>query len=350
MQNVRVLYPFDPSAVNPECLITGESHSLIQPLDSDYHIIIPRAAPFHTKDLVLVHVPSGKRLVEGIDFTLTHEFWAASHTIGTGVYGSILIHDTNLTGEFRLDQYRTVGGDWTLNDAEIVEIVANLVLNPRTTFWEQIVNLPHQFPVVNHSFDIEDWYGASDIVEKLEQINQSILLSGRSKQTKGRSELPPIQAVTNHHGQLVTLDTTYTRFARIDVDIPEGGWITEIAFTTIGGRTAGQGTMLQHTNHYIMFNPVPVDGRMQVTRYLSTPVIAGSGAHAVFAVPDVLEIAPGNFRNVIYLWLRDNRLRSAVQVIDHTEASMNLLPVGYYNTVDAMTTFLPPTAIQFDLG
>jgi hypothetical protein len=330
-------------------LIQNESHSLSKPLDPDFHLIVPRATPFHTKDLVLIHVPSGKRLVEGADYTLTHKFWAASHTIGTGVYGSILIHDANLTGEFRLTSYRTLGGDWTLNDVDIVEFVANFLLNPRVTYWEQIVNIPHQFPVVKHTFDIIDWYGASDIVDVLARINESILLSSRGKTLKGRSELPPIQAVSNVHGQLVTLDSSFTRFGRIDLDIPTGGWITEVAFTTIGGRPSGQGTTIYHANHYVQFNPVPVNGQMQATQFYSVPAQQGALVHEIYAVVDVLELAPGNFKNVIYLWLKDARLRSSVQVIDQTEASLNLMPVGHYSHIDAMTTFLPTSAVKFQV-
>jgi len=61
---------------------------------------------------------------------------------GKPVYGGISFVDLSLDAKVVLQQYRTVGGQWTLNTQEMLETIANIVFNPRKLTWDQISGKP----------------------------------------------------------------------------------------------------------------------------------------------------------------------------------------------------------------
>lgn len=179
MSTTIPVYPFDPDGNAATNLVREQ-----QPIEStdvfDYFYIIPKQAPFYAEGVKLVMYPGGRELKEGVDYNFGHHFRAASHTIGQAVYGSISFYDHGLKGIVDME-YQNLGGAWTLDEARIVEILANEIRNPRITTWETIVELPFQFPVVNHKFDVEDFTGMSDAVDEMKGIKQAILDSGSRK-------------------------------------------------------------------------------------------------------------------------------------------------------------------------
>lgn len=172
MSTVIPIYPFDPDGD----AVTNLVHEQ-QPLESngvfDNFYLIPRAAPFYAGSVKLVLYPGAIPLIEGKHYNFGHHFKDASHTIGQAIYGSITFYDRDMKGIVDMT-YQTLGGEWTLDEATILEILENEVRNPRITSWETIVELPFQFPVVNHKFDIEDFVGMSDVTEELAGIKQAL--------------------------------------------------------------------------------------------------------------------------------------------------------------------------------
>jgi hypothetical protein len=171
------LYPFDPTGVATTNLIVGERQVINPPGMMDYYYIVPKAGPYFRESMVLTLYPSGRVLIEGIDYVCTHLFHAATHSVGQGIYGSVLFYDHTLTGTVSL-KYQTIGGDWTISESKILEVLTNVHLDPRLTTWEQVVDLPYQFPPIAHEFNINDFVGADDIVNELTSIRQAILLGG----------------------------------------------------------------------------------------------------------------------------------------------------------------------------
>jgi hypothetical protein len=176
MSTVIPIYPFDPDGD----AVTNLVHEQ-QPLESngvfDYFYVMPRSGPFYAGSVKLKLFPGGIDLIEGKDYNFGHHFMDASHTIGQAIYGSITFYDHTLKGILDME-YQTLGGVWMLDEATILEILANEIRNPRITSWETIVELPERFPVVNHKFDIEDFVGMSDVTEKLEGIEEAIKAMG----------------------------------------------------------------------------------------------------------------------------------------------------------------------------
>lgn len=166
-------YPFDPTGAAPTNKIVGETQILAAPDWRNYFFIIPSATPFFRDSLVITHYPSNRVLVEGVDYVCTHQFYDASKACAREIYGSITFYDKSLTGVAAMD-YQTLGGDWTLDETRIQELLSNELANPRTTTWDEIVDLPYQFPVIDHQWDLVDMVGASQVVGKLDDIREAI--------------------------------------------------------------------------------------------------------------------------------------------------------------------------------
>lgn len=175
MTTNELLYPFDPTGKASTNLVTGERQTVTPPGILDFYFVIPKAGPYFRESLKLKLYPGGQPLVEGVDYSCTHLFADATHSIGTGLYGSITFYKRTIVGSVEME-YQTVGGDWTIDEGKITEILANKLIDPRITTWEQVVDLPYQFPPINHEYDIDDWTGAKEMVEQLEGIKEAILL------------------------------------------------------------------------------------------------------------------------------------------------------------------------------
>ena len=182
MSTVLPQYPFDPTGVAATNKVT-ETQSIRSRGMFDHYYIIPRSGPFYADSVKLRLYPQGanvnnpalgRALVEGIDYNFGYHFAYASHTIGLPVYGAITFYDRTMEGQLRME-YQTIGDDWVLDDQKFSELLLNVAYNPRIANWEQVVELPREFPVVNHSFNIDDFVGMSEVVDELDAIEKAIL-------------------------------------------------------------------------------------------------------------------------------------------------------------------------------
>lgn len=173
MSTETFAYPFDPTGTLASNKIVGERQAISAPQHTRFYVIIPEAGPFFRTGHKLIHHPSGRTLVEGVDYALTHRFHDASLACGKPIYGSYTLNDHSMGGVIELE-YQSLGGPWTLSDAKIIEILENNLTNPRTTTWEMIADPPHEFPVVDHPWELTDLVGASAVVEKLNAIEDAI--------------------------------------------------------------------------------------------------------------------------------------------------------------------------------
>jgi hypothetical protein len=173
-----VTYPFDPTGSNPLSRVTNEQHVLTSLNNTElYQTVIPSAAPFFTDNVIISFTnpdTSIRVLTEGVDYYFTHIFISAGKATAKPLAGSITFLDTDITGVLRVT-YQTIGGAWNLDDNEIAEILANLIKNPRITAWEQITDLPFQFPVIDHEWNLSDMVGATEIVEGINGIRDAVL-------------------------------------------------------------------------------------------------------------------------------------------------------------------------------
>lgn len=173
-------YPFDPTGTQSSNKITGEQH-IITPVNyKDYSFIVPNLAPFFANSLVMTFVDTDNNtvtLAEGVDYYLSHWFISASRACAKPIYGSISILNRTLTGVLTIT-YQTLGGDWTLDETQIANILADNLHNPRITSWDSVSEMPYNFPVVDHPWDLVDLVGMSEVVTSIDGIRDALLATG----------------------------------------------------------------------------------------------------------------------------------------------------------------------------
>lgn len=178
MPSITFDYPFDPTGTQASNKITGEKQVLSPPAWKDYHFIIPKMAPFFRDSIKLRKLPSGDPLVEGVDYIATHLFHDASLAVGKPVYGSITFYDKEFDGVIEITEYQTIGGEWTIDSDTATEVLVNNSINPRITTWEQVVETPREFPVIDHQWHLDDMVGMSEIEAAILRISQVLLATG----------------------------------------------------------------------------------------------------------------------------------------------------------------------------
>lgn len=176
-------YQFDPSGTLTTNLIEGERQVLTPINTTNFYFLIPLAAPFFGESLELIHHPSGRVMIEGVDYFLSHRFHDASLAVAKPIYGSISFIDKSLTGVLEL-KYQTLGGEWTLDENKILNILAESLANPRITLWEQITDLPREFPPIDHEFNLVDLVGMAQVEAKLAAIEAAIIAGNAGASTE----------------------------------------------------------------------------------------------------------------------------------------------------------------------
>jgi len=170
-------YAFDPTGTNPANRVLGEQHVITAVNFRDYNYFIPNFAPFFADNITISFRDTQgnpRVLTEGVDYYFSHGFISASKACAKPVFGSICFLDNETAGVIQIN-YQTIGGIWTLSSSEITSILADSLVNPRITAWEQITNLPITFPVVSHEWNLVDMVGASALIDELENIRNAIL-------------------------------------------------------------------------------------------------------------------------------------------------------------------------------
>ena len=173
MTDINHSYPFDPTGTKGSNRIVREKHALSPPAWKDYHFIIPKLAPFFRGSLKIRDLNTGRELIEGVDWAASHRFMDASRATARPVYGSITFYDKTLLGVMEIE-YQTLGGDWTIDSDLILELLVNTATNPRITTWEEIVDVPHQFPVIDHEYHLDDLVGMSQVKDAIENVGRTI--------------------------------------------------------------------------------------------------------------------------------------------------------------------------------
>lgn len=174
MASNQATYPFDPTGKASSNKISNEPQVLSPANYRDFQFVVPNAAPFFGEGTKVVLYPSGQVLKEGQDFFFSHLFRDASLSIGKPIYGSISFYNKEMTGSLGLT-YQTLGGTWTLDEQKILEILSNSLLNPRTTTWDEVADLPEQFPPINHDWSTDDLVGMSEVVTELQALRDTLL-------------------------------------------------------------------------------------------------------------------------------------------------------------------------------
>lgn len=200
-------YPFDPTGLVLSNKVTGEQQILSPMNFQDYNFVVPTFAPFFADGVVVSHKALDNTvtpLVEGIDYYFTHWFVAASRACSKPIYGSISLLNLELTGTLTL-AYQTLGGEWTIDETKIAQILADHLHNPRTTSWDNVSGVPLIFPVIDHEWDLQDMVGLSEVIPALQAIEAAILANYDPTVLAGHL------LATNPHGITAAMVDAYTK-------------------------------------------------------------------------------------------------------------------------------------------
>ena len=166
-----ISYPFDPTGQEQSNRIVGEQIVVTAPGSRLYHFTMPTFAPmfeegaeFAIRDLDSNVIP----LIKGVDYYFSHKFADASLATMHPLWGSITFLRRDIVGTL-LATYNTLGGVWTVDYATLLQIMAQTSVNPRITTWEQVVERPIDFPVIDHPWNLDDMVGMKEIVDVLER-------------------------------------------------------------------------------------------------------------------------------------------------------------------------------------
>lgn len=184
------LYPEDTTGLAVTNKVTNERHTLNPPQeDYTFHFIIPWSGPFYRDSLKITNLTTGLPLTRGMDFAVGHRFDSANFQLENtrgGLYLSILFYDVALSGQIAIE-YQTLGGNWTLAETKIFEILANKLVDPRSVTYEEVSGKPTVFPPTGHPHPGQDFIGMSESVTATYDIAAAI-----REQTNTWLQNPPL--------------------------------------------------------------------------------------------------------------------------------------------------------------
>lgn len=172
------LYPLDVTGKALSNRVALERQTLSAPAGNfDYHFILSKAGPYYRDSMRLRHITSGRLLIIGVDWFPGHLFKSASEEteyVEGGIYQSILFADRTLSGQVELISYNVLGGEWSLSEAKILEVLSNKATDPRQVVFEEVNGRPEVFPPIRHPHPVDDMIGMREMVESAYQISQAI--------------------------------------------------------------------------------------------------------------------------------------------------------------------------------
>ena len=166
------LYDLDLSGTQPGNKIIDEKHVIVKPTQiTQASFVVLRACPFYADSIVVKDAKgsTGRILVKGQDYILTHQSVALSKLTKLKVYASITLIDRNYTGDIYVT-YQTVGGEYVPNDYTIVEKLTREKFQLRKTSFDQIVGLPSSYPNPPHQHNPTDMVGLTKLVESMQDL------------------------------------------------------------------------------------------------------------------------------------------------------------------------------------
>uniref|UniRef100_A0AAU7PEU6 Tail fiber protein n=1 Tax=Burkholderia phage vB_BgluM-SURPRISE13 TaxID=3159457 RepID=A0AAU7PEU6_9VIRU len=219
-------YPVDYTGQAASNRIVDEQIVILPPGDRLFQFTMPQFAPFYEEghSLKLRDINNNVTpLVLGVDYYLSHKFMDASLATMHPIWGSISFLKP-ISGVL-LATYQTLGGIWTIDSATITEILMNTTQNPRVTTWEQVVERPVDFPVIDHPWDLADMVGMSEIYTVLENFYEAYLASLDPNGGGGGTSII-LDHINNKNNPHATTAQQVGAYSTLQIDTMLGGYVT----------------------------------------------------------------------------------------------------------------------------
>ena len=173
-----VTYEWNPFQERVDCIIPKE---VIKPSsDVVRREFVPRYAPFFAHDFKLYRQGSASPLVLGIDYAFAHPFNGFVKDFNKNVYGSVVLLKP-IAAPVEAT-YSTVGAPFTLDETAYAQLVANIVNSPRQGYWENLVDVPTEWPPLPHPHPAAQTYDYNDMMLRLENLILILSETGNDNQ------------------------------------------------------------------------------------------------------------------------------------------------------------------------
>lgn len=166
--------PYNPQGNLDGAWVPEELVTVRPSTGTGFNFLVPKYAPYFRNGLKIYNPETNAYLEEGVDFLCTHPFRAMAALTGLELYGSIMLLDTAFSGQLQLN-YFSLGGEFTLDQQQILNVLANNLYDPRVTFWEKVADVPSVFPPINHQHNVEtDTMTWDDVVAAIESLKEPL--------------------------------------------------------------------------------------------------------------------------------------------------------------------------------
>lgn len=167
----QIVYPYNPFNNNINNTVT-ESFNVT----AERNVYYPRACPFFFNNFELYAnatinedgTITGTRLNVGSQFALANPFKRFISKYKANVFSGIIL--LNPTAGNYVIRYNTVGGPLVLDEAQYAEFIANLMSHDREAYWEDLVDVPTEWPADPHQEPINLVYNVEDMMVALSQL------------------------------------------------------------------------------------------------------------------------------------------------------------------------------------
>lgn len=172
----RFTYPWNPFNDMTSNEVKAELVN-VQPSPNG-SIVIPRCAPFFTRDVKIRLKSSGRELdMKNGEYSFLYPFAGFINKYSQLCYSGIIIHNVTEPSNFELD-YTTIGGDFVLDDAAYAEALASTLTAPRRADWSDLTNVPAVWPSDPHDHPASDTFNYSDMIVSLQSYIDAITGTG----------------------------------------------------------------------------------------------------------------------------------------------------------------------------
>lgn len=166
-------FPLDLTGRNPDNLVLGEPHELVETSRDGKRAFVPNYGGFYTQDMV-VRDASGTELKKGADYIATYLYEDATEKSGLEVCGAVVVVNPKISSTVYLD-YRVVGGSFAVSTNALEQVLQSLAEDDRPIKWGNIVGRPSVFPPGGHLHALWELYGFEYLVVQLERLTQAII-------------------------------------------------------------------------------------------------------------------------------------------------------------------------------
>lgn len=173
--NSKFKYSWNPFQDLIDNDITNEIITVQNETGNYQPIMVPRCGPFFADRVKIVVKDSGRELsFEDGDYSFVYPYMTFIKDYQKLVYGGILLHNQTKNTNYYID-YSTIGGDYVLDDINYAQFIANVNNNERTINWDQLVNLPNEWPADPHDHPTKDTIGYLDLIVWMKSYLDALL-------------------------------------------------------------------------------------------------------------------------------------------------------------------------------